>query len=230
MINRILVVAAHPDDEILGCGGTLARHVKGGDTVDIVFLSDGVTSRDRENSVDEIERRKCSAFKAAEIIGARKPVFGDFKDQMLDSYSLIEIVKFIETILKQVGPNIIYTHDFSDLNVDHLITHRAVMTACRPLPENQIKSIYAFECVSSTEWSVEVGGGTFVPNYFVDISSTINMKMAALRAYEFEMRPSPHSRSFENVQSLATFRGHSVGVLYAEAFRLIRGLRFDTLL
>lgn len=225
MTNKVLIVAAHPDDEILGCGGTMARHVQEGDNVDILYISDGVTARNREHTSEEIAERNAAAHAAAKIVGANAPTFGTFQDQRLDTSPLIEIVRLIEGTISRVRPNIIYTHHFGDLNLDHAITHRAVMTATRPQPGTQIAFVYAFECLSSTEWNIEGAAHDFTPNYFVDISSSIKTKMDALQAYKVEMRPAPHARSFDNVQNLARLRGSSVGVAAAEAFRLIRGVR-----
>ena len=153
MNKKILVVAAHPDDEVLGCGGTMARHAKNGDKVHIVFMSDGVNSRENVKYNEENERREY-AKKASEILGAQTPKFFDFPDNMMDTVPLLEIVKELEVYIQELQPNIVYTHYKGDLNIDHQITYQAVMTACRPTPRSSITQIYLFEILSSTEWSI----------------------------------------------------------------------------
>ena len=182
--KKILIIAAHPDDEVLGCGGTIARHVQSKDEVNIVFLSDGVSSRKKLNQ--SIEERNASAFKASEILGIKPPKFLNFPDNKMDTIALLEIVKKLEKVIYKIKPEIIYTHHIGDLNVDHRITHQAVMTACRPQPNFSVKKILSFEVLSSTEWNSHSFGNYFHPNYFVNITEQIPIKMQALKAYGCE--------------------------------------------
>ena len=149
------------------------------------------------------------------------PLQFDFPDNAMDSVPLIQIVQAIETVRSL--PNVVYTHFHNDLNIDHTICNRAVLTACRPQPGCSVKTVMAFEVLSSTEW-VDPTSTAFIPNTFIDISDHMDAKLKVLDAYKAEMRPSPHSRSLQGIQYLAGHRGHSVGVKYAEAFILIRDI------
>ncbi len=224
MSKKVLVIAAHPDDEILGCGGTLARHTKEGDVVHILIVAEGATSRDDDRNRDarseEINDLSRSAGKAAAILGAEKPVFLGLPDNRLDSLSLLDVVKPIEVIVEDIQPDIVYTHYSGDLNIDHRIVSTAAMTACRPLPGSSVRAIYCFETLSSTGW--DNNDCDFRPNRWIDISETMDKKIAALEAYEQEMRPFPHARSLEAVAALARVRGSSVGIHAAEAFAVVR--------
>jgi LmbE family N-acetylglucosaminyl deacetylase len=218
---KVLVVAAHPDDEVLGCGGTIARHVAKGDEAKAIFMTDGVSSRLPVTGASPAwGRRQVAAHRAAEVLGLMLPsaVLG-FGDNRMDDGPLLDVVQMIEGGVSSFAPDIIYTHHAGDLNIDHQITHQAVMTACRPMPGSTVKAIYAFEVPSSTEWASDQ---SFRPNYFVDISSTLDKKMEALKAYNEEMRDFPHPRSYEAVEALAKWRGASVGLQAAEAFMTLR--------
>mgnify|MGYP005659101447 FL=1 len=219
MSKNIVVFAAHPDDEALGCSGTLSRHVDDGDNVFIVFMADGETSR-HTNKV-ELSDRKDSAYRSCEIIGCHKPEFIDYPDNRMDTVEFLDIVKKVEYFINKYKPLIVYTHYQNDLNIDHQITYRATMTACRPQPSFCVKEIYSFEVLSSTEWSLE---SVFNPKKFVDISNTLSRKLDALDEYASEMRSFPHTRSKDAVLALAKLRGSSVGVKSAEAFQIERFL------
>ncbi len=221
-MKTILVVAAHTDDEALGCGGTIARHVAEGDLVYAVFMADGVSSRNQTNTT-AIAQRESAADKARGILGIREYIYLGLPDNRMDSLPLIDVVQCLEPIITRLKPNTIYTHHHGDLNIDHRITHQAVMTACRPVPECCVREIFAFEVVSSTEWSTPALE-PFLPNLFVDISTHLGVKMQALSAYAEEMRTAPHSRSFEHVEMLARHRGYSVGLDAVEAFSIVRKL------
>lgn len=221
-MRSILVVAAHTDDEVLGCGGTIARHVTKGDTVHAVFMADGVTSRPDATHA-EIKQRNSAAASAHKILGIEQAYMLGFPDNRMDSVPLLDIVQKLEKILQKVQPEVVYTHHIGDLNIDHQITHQAVMTACRPIPGTTVKEIYAFEVLSSTEWNTP-GLLLFIPNVFMDISRYLEIKISALKAYEVEMCEEPHSRSIENAKRLAELRGNAVGLEAAEGFSLVRAL------
>ncbi len=216
--RKVLIVAAHPDDEVLGCGGTIAAHSSRGDQVSILFLADGVGSRNIKKSTRAVLLRKRAAAKAASILGVKKIHYLGLPDNQLDSVSLLKIVKLIENVVRQVKPCIVYTHFSGDLNVDHRVCHAAVMTACRPVPGATVKAIYSFEVLSSTEWALRHVAAPFCPARFHDISAFLTKKIEALRAYDMEMRPFPHARSFEAVEALARLRGVTVGIAAAESF------------
>ncbi|MDA9421474.1 PIG-L deacetylase family protein [Bradyrhizobium sp. CCBAU 53380] len=220
MTERVLIVAAHADDEALGCGGTIARHADDGDSVEVLFLADGVSSR----GSGVLAARHASAEKACKILGANVPVFFDFPDQRLDSAGLLPVVQTLEPVIARIQPTIIYTHHGGDLNLDHRIVHQAVMTALRPMPASTYKAIYAFEVASSTEWASSAIGEAFRPDRFVSIESTIERKIEALQAYDQEMRDFPHARSYAALRALATLRGASVGLVAAEGFVTLRSV------
>ena len=219
-MTTVLVVAAHADDEALGCGGAMLRHSQGGDAVHVLFLADGETARGAQTS-GKIAARREQAVAACAILGAERPQFLDFSDNRMDTVALLDIVKAVETVIDAVKPVIIYTHHGGDLNVDHRIAHQAVMTACRPQPGSTVRSIYAFEVASSTGWAGP-SHAPFVPARFVSVAGQMEGKRRALQCYADEMRPFPHIRSIEAIEALAHWRGASVGVPAAEAFEVIR--------
>ena len=219
-MRKILVVAAHPDDEVLGCGGAIAKHTSSGDKVDILFMTDGVSSRGDSDS--DVRERKESARQAADILGVSSVSFLDFPDNEMDSVPLLETVKAIEDVIFDIKPCVIYTHYSGDLNIDHQLTHRAVLTACRPHPDSFVKEIYSFEVLSSTHWQSYSEGTSFNPNYFLNIGKFIEKKIKALQCYNEEMREYPHARSYKVVKSMAEFRGGVVGLEYSEAFQVER--------
>lgn len=218
--ETVLIVAAHADDEVLGCGGAIARHVADGASVHAVFLADGVNSRANQTQAD-LERRLCAAKVAHEILGIEKVEYLGFPDNCMDSVPLLNVVRGLEEVIQSIRPEVVYTHHHGDLNVDHRIANQAVMTACRPLPGSSVKQILSFEVPSSTDWSNPCQE-PFVPNFFVNITDYFDRKLQALKAYQLEMRDPPHSRSTQHVESLARHRGSSIGLDFAEAFVSIR--------
>lgn len=227
--RNVLVVAAHPDDEILGVGGTVARHAGEGDRVHTLILAEGSTSRsdtrDRDAHGGTIDALKEAARAAARCLGAEPPRFAGLPDNRMDGLDLLDVVKHVEAAAAELSPAVIYTHHGGDLNIDHRITHQAVMTAFRPLPGVGPQAIYCFETLSATEWATPDVGPPFQPCHFVDIAAQLEAKRRALACYTHEMRDFPHSRSIENVEYLARYRGGSVGVPAAEAFTVARQLR-----
>ncbi|MBR71860.1 MAG: GlcNAc-PI de-N-acetylase [Rhodospirillaceae bacterium] len=227
MKRNILVVASHPDDEILGCAGTIARHVNEGDCVHIHIVAEGATSRSVESKGGDVENHlislRNSANKASQLLGVDDLYLGDFPDNKLDTVPLLDIIKTLEKKAQDYKPTIVYTHHSGDLNIDHQIVSRAAMTAFRPQPSSSVESIYTFETVSSTEWGTD-SQEKFKPTRFVDITNYLDTKRDALLCYSSEMREFPHARSIEAIEALAKFRGASVGLNAAEAFMQIRDL------
>jgi LmbE family N-acetylglucosaminyl deacetylase len=221
MPKSILVVAAHSDDETIGCGGTISRHVSEGNEVHLLFMTDGVGSRNGENC--DVNERLVSAKKATKILGVNSMQNLSFPDNKMDSVPLLDVTQAIEKKVVEIQPDIIYTHHIGDLNIDHQVTHKAVITACRPQPNFCVKEIYAFEVLSSTEWHTQISE-YFVPNVFVDITDFLSIKMQAFKSYQSEIREVPHSRSEEHLELLAKHRGYCVGVKAAEAFMLVRSI------
>jgi len=222
MGKSVLVVAAHADDESLGCGATIKKHVDSGDQVTIIFMTDGVGSRS-VGSTDG-SKRNLAKEKALQVLGVGSQFQFDFPDNAMDSVPLLEVVQAIECVIDRVKPQIIYTHFHGDLNVDHRICFDAVMTATRPVPNQSVKEIYGFEVLSSTEWQIKPDKA-FTPQMYVDVSDCFESKIIALKAYNDEMHDSPHSRSYEHVEVLGKHRGHTVGIKYAEAFMTYRILK-----
>jgi N-acetylglucosamine malate deacetylase 1 len=226
--KRILVVAAHPDDEVLGCGAAIAGHARLGDEVHLVIMAEGATSRDdsREPALrgEELARLAQSAHRACAILGASSLTLCGEPDNRLDSVELLDLVKIVEREIELHRPEIVYTHHAGDLNIDHRIVHSATVTACRPQPGHPVKTLLFFEVPSSTEWQSPGSAPAFLPNWFVDASDTLELKLQALQAYGSEMRPWPHARSLEGIEHLARWRGCSVGWEAAEAFQIGRHL------
>jgi LmbE family N-acetylglucosaminyl deacetylase len=218
--KNVLVLAAHPDDEVLGCGGTIALHVRRGDLVTIKFMTDGVGARTAhgEAAADIVDERSAAAWKAAAVLGVSRLEFGSFPDNALDTCRLLDLAKAIEAVIEAVAPDVVYTHFTGDLNIDHELTHRAVLTALRPMAGRPNPSIFCFEVPSSTEWAGAHMRPAFRPARYVDISTVMDIKLEALRAYDTELRPFPHPRSIEAVTALATVRGAASGLQRAEAF------------
>jgi LmbE family N-acetylglucosaminyl deacetylase len=229
MKKNILVVAAHPDDEVLGCGATIARYAREGHIVSVMILGEGVTSRDDKQQKlkrsRELNLIKRYVQKANSLIGVKNIILHDLPDNRFDTIDLLTIIKLIEKQLVKTVPEIVYTHTNCDLNIDHSITHRAVLTATRPQSGNFIKEIYAFEIPSSTEWAFQRFEPAFCPNTFIDIKDTLTLKIRAMNIYKSESKPFPHPRSKEALIALARYRGSAAGLAAAEAFELVRKIR-----
>jgi len=222
MNKRILVIVAHPDDEILGVGGTINKHVKDNDGVYCLILGEGEKSRGIGNFNEKIFELHNQAKKSGEIIGFKQIYFENLPDNEFDSVSLLKITKKIEEYINKIKPDIIYTHYENDLNIDHRLTFQGVITACRPCNNNCPKEIYCFETLSSTEWQLQ--SKEFKPNVYINIENEIETKIQALRAYTSELRNYPHPRSEEGIKILAKYRGLECGKRYVEAFKLIRSI------
>ena len=223
--GNILVIAAHPDDEVLGCGGTIARLTKEGAKLYIAILGEGVTSRYKKREAADykvVEGLQSRSKDVAKILNAEPPFHYNLPDNRFDTVPLLDIIKTVEKLINRFQPQIVYTHHGGDLNIDHAITHRAVMTATRPVENCPVKEIYAFEVLSSTEWAFGQFKPAFQPNVFVDISATLETKVRAMQIYESEMQPFPHPRSSRGIRSVAERWGTGVGLHAAEAFQLIR--------
>jgi LmbE family N-acetylglucosaminyl deacetylase len=225
--RRVLAVVAHPDDEVLGCGGTLARLAGEGGDVRILILGEGITSRQARRDV-RAGRRALAALRrdareAARLLGARSSEVLGFPDNRFDALPLLDLVKAVGRAVEAAAPDLVLTHFAGDLNVDHRLTCQAVLTACRPLPGAPAREILSFEVPSSTEWQTADACVPFAPRQFVVLTARhVATKVAAMEAYASERRPFPHPRSPEAVRALARWRGASAGVAFAEAFSLVR--------
>ena len=222
----ILIEAAHPDDEVLGCGASAAKWAEAGKEVHVVILAEGATSRDfarnPESRIEELSALEKSAQSAGKILGVTSVRLLNFPDNRMDSVDRLEVIKIVEKQIELVKPETVVTHHSGDINIDHQITHQAVVTACRPQPRESVRRLLAFEVPSSTEWQPPDSAPSFRPNWFEDVSKTLERKLQALEIYAEEMRTWPHSRSLQAVEHLARWRGSSVGCEAAEAFILLR--------
>ena len=226
MKGKLLVVAAHPDDQVLGCGGTVARLVRAGWEARCLILGEGATSRDerrdRAGRSREISGLKSQTAEANRILGFRKSFSLDFPDNRFDTVPLIEIVKAVEKVKAEFEPQMVFTHHPGDLNIDHKAAFEAVITATRPVAGEPVREIYSFEVMSSTEWAYP---GTFHPDVFYDITATMKRKLDAMRRYKTELKEPPHPRSLDGIRACASAWGFKNGMGYAEAFQTVRVLR-----
>ena len=226
--KKILLVVAHPDDELLGLGGTInylvqkcSAHIK------VVILGEGITSRSDTRNPDlwekQLEQHKKNIYDAKNILGYQELSCYDFPDNRFDNIDLLEIIKVIEKEKNSFQPEIIFTHHGGDLNIDHQITFQAVMTSSRPFQEDKLTTIVTFETPSSTEWQSSIDPRSFRPNFYVPLlKSHIEKKSLAMECYQYEKRPFPHPRSPEALMVLAQNRGLAIGEKYAEAFCIVR--------
>ena len=224
--KNILVIAAHPDDEVLGCGGTIARHTINGEKCYVLIMSEGITSRDdiptHDRRKKEIKKLRKQTEQAGRILSVAGIEFNSFPDNRMDGVDLLDVVKKVEETIDNYRPEIIYTHHFGDVNIDHQIIAQAVETATRPVKGNPVKEIYSFEIPSSTEWAFANPNHHFRPNCYIDIEKTLSKKIEAFECYRGEKRTFPHPRSSDALANLAKTRGVQVGLKAAEAFTLIR--------
>ena len=221
MTNSILIVVAHSDDETIGMGGTIKNHTSKGDNVFLISMTDGVSAWSNK-SKNLVEERIKASEKASSILNFKWERRFSFPDNQMDNCSILEIVKSIEEVKFKIQPKIVYTHSSSDLNIDHGIVSRSVLTAFRPQPNEHCNEIRLFEVPSATDFGHEDITGNFKPNLFINISDSWPYKLKALNAYSSEMKIYPHTRSLESIKNLAKWRGNQVGLDLAEAFQVIR--------
>jgi len=228
--KKIMVIVAHPDDEILGLGGSMNRIINQyGAEVHVVILGEGLTSRaDQRNTEDwnaELKEHRKNIYDASEKIGYDSVSIYNFPDNRFDSVDLLDLIKVIEKEKKEHNPAVIFTHHGGDVNIDHQRCFEAVITACRPMEQESVEAIITFETPSGTEWRASTDPRHFVPNFFIKITENQLMaKIKAMESYTFEKRKYPHPRSPEALRTRAAFWGNSVGGHYAEAFHLVRNI------
>ncbi|MDB3987463.1 PIG-L family deacetylase [Candidatus Pelagibacter sp.] len=226
-MKNILIIAAHPDDEVLGCGGLIKKNIKQKNKIRILFLAEGVTSRysikdlNHPKVIKKSNERNENAIKALQNLGIKKnQIFlSNNPCARLDNLNQLEIIKNIEKHIQDFKPSEIFTHWHSDANIDHRIAYEATITASRPVYNFKINLIASYEVLSSTEWNFRE---SFNPNYFEDITKYIDNKIEAIKLYKDELRPYPHSRSIKSIISLSNYRGVQAGYKNAEAFHIIR--------
>jgi LmbE family N-acetylglucosaminyl deacetylase len=225
---KVLVIAAHPDDEVLGCGGTICRLSREGHDVHIAILGEGITSRfvkreHADQSLVKILHER--SMEAAQFLGAKDVTLFNLPDNRFDAVPLLDIVKLIEETIDKIAPEVVYTQHGGDLNIDHERVYRATLTATRPVSGSLVQKVYAYEVPSSTEWAFQSFAPLFRPNSFLDIGDTLDSKIEALKLYDSEVRDFPHPRSPEALRALARRWGSVAGLDAAEAFELVREIR-----
>jgi LmbE family N-acetylglucosaminyl deacetylase len=218
--KNVLVIAAHPDDEVIGMGGTIAVHAARGDDVFIAILTDGATVQ-FPNDPDMVALKKEQAIKAAAVLGAKEVFSGDFPDQRLDVTPLLEVNRFVESVVRKVEPQVIYTHHFSELNADHRIAYEAAAVAARPF------SLASFERLLCYSVDTLAYAGSTPPqfNVYSDIEETLELKLTAMEVYNTEVRAYPHPRSLEALRHMALRNGAMVGLRAAEVFQSVLEIR-----
>jgi len=227
-MHNTLVIAAHPDDEVLGCGGTISRLADEGDEVYIAILGEGITARhpeQKKTNHDALGVLHNTSKKVSKLLQAKDLFLYHLPDNRFDTVPLLDIIKQVEKLIDQLQPNTIFTHHCGDLNIDHEITNRAVITATRPISGCSVKKIYAFEIPSSTDWAFGQFHRSFQPNVFFDIETTLETKLNAMKLYASEVKSFPHPRSLTALEAVARRLGSIVGYKAAEAFELIREIR-----
>lgn len=221
----ILVVAAHPDDEVLGVGGTLARLARGGAKTHVVYLATGITGRHEATSQAgaEIDALTGDARRAAALLGVSTQTFLGLPDNRLDTVPRMDIVRELNILLDRLRPDVVFTHHHGDYNWDHRAAHEATVMACRACPgEVHPATLLTYEVPSSTERAIQHSGTVFLPTVYVDIAADLDAKLAALAAYSTEVKQPPHPRSVRALETWAQKRGNEVGLAHAEAFSLAR--------
>lgn len=220
-MKKILVVCAHPDDETLGMGGTIALYTEKKENVYVLIVSEGESARGKSNT--KILQRKKQAEGACELLGVKKIKFLDYEDQKLDTVPLSELSQKIETVIKEWKPSVVYTHFWNDINQDHRQVYEATAIAVRPLPKSKISQFIVFETPSSTEWGSKKK--IFSPNLFINITNVMNKKLQAFSKYKNEVMSYPHPRSKKSITNRARFWGNTVGINFAESFMIVREIK-----
>lgn len=215
----VLVVAPHPDDEVLGCGGVIARHSDHGDQVHVLVITRGIPEL---FSLDLVEQARSELRQAHELLGVVSSRFLDFPAPRMDTVPRHTVSDAIGRVLKELRPHTMYVPHFGDLHFEHGLTYESCLVAARPIGNCSVRRILAYETLSETEWGPPVAGAAFQPTVFVDIEPYLAKKLAAMACFRSQLRPEPHPRSLANIESLATLRGSVAALKAAEAFALVR--------
>jgi LmbE family N-acetylglucosaminyl deacetylase len=215
----VLVIAAHPDDEALGCAGAMLKHARAGNRVHVLILTDGAGGR---YTGEKAAGLKKAAERSAELLGAASLEIADFPNQGLDAVPLLELIQAVEAVMERVKPRVIYTHHYGDLNLDHQVAYRVAITAARPLPGSPVRDLYTYFVPSSSEWNQLTPQDAFLPNVYLDIADCLEEKIQAASFYGSEMRPYPYPRSPRALRAHAAQFGLQAGLEFAEPFQLMR--------
>lgn len=223
-MSKILVIAAHPDDEVLGMGGTIAKLTQAGNEVYVLIVTDGSSSqyRDSDELSKIIEDKKLETKACADVLGVKKVFYGELPDMKLDSTPHIAINQVIEKTIDEVQPQFVYTHFWGDVNMDHQCVYKSTLVAVRPVMGQVVKELYCYRVPSSTEWTPNKADTMFMPNVFVDIEKESEIKYEAFSKYTTELREYPHPRSIRYLRESDKTVGLRVGLFCAEEFVLLR--------
>lgn len=219
MSNRVMVIAAHPDDEVLGCGGTIARHVKRGDDVNIVIVTRGAAEVFPPEQVATI---RAELARAHAVLGVSQVHFLDFPAPLLDMVARYKLNDALAALIRMEQPGTVYVHHRGDVHHDHQVIYEATLVACRPVDDSPVQRLLAYETLSETEWAAPHGDAAFVPTCYIDISAYLAQKLEAMACYASQLHDPPHPRSLQNIEALAHYRGGTVSREAAEAFMLVR--------
>lgn len=219
-MNKVVVISAHPDDEVLGCGGTLLKHKEQKDEISWIII----TNIFEENgfSKEHVNSRQLEIEKVAKQLGIKNTFKLDYPTMELESGILPSMISKISKIFSEINPEVIYVMNRSDAHSDHRVSFDAVIACTKSFRYPSIKKVLMYECISETEFAPALPERVFQPNYFVDITDHFSEKVDIMKIYESELGEHPFPRSIKNIEALATFRGASVGVRHAEAFQLIK--------
>lgn len=218
---RILAIAAHPDDEVIGAGGTLARHVAEGDEVYWCVVTEAHSPRWPEEVRVQARRQ---VDQVQQVLGIREVFFCGFTTVALNTVPYIDLCSALQRVVDEVQPEVVYTTPGSDINLDHRLVYEATLVATRPLPGSCVRRVLSYEVSTTARYGLPAGSSGFEPNVFVDISRYLDKKLEVMRCYEAELRTYPHPRSLRGIRLLAEERGLSIGLGAAECFRLVREL------
>lgn len=224
---RILVVAAHPDDEVLGLGGTIAKYSRAGTEIALLIVTDGSSSQYRDNpDLPEIlAAKKQETARCANLLGISRVLYGNLPDMRLDVTPHVQINQVIESVIDSFQPTWVFTHFPGDVNADHQRVAHSTLVACRPTAGQCVKKLLFYSVPSATEWNAPSASNAFLPNVFMDITGPCaDLKYRAFACYETELRPYPHPRSVQYLQTADTAVGNRVGLSAAEAFMLVRSI------
>lgn len=226
-MQNVLVVAAHPDDEVLGVGGTMPLLKQAGGRVTVIIVTDGSSSQ-YEGDAETLRRKHQQARNANDLLGVDELLQWDFPDMRLDTVPHIELNRAFEAVIDEQQFDTVFVQNGEDVNLDHLAVYRSILVATRPVPGQPVRSLLSYHVNSSTEWGSRTQGTIFCPNYYIDISSTIQQKLDAMICYEDELRPAPHPRSLPAIRSRAEVFGSEIGVSHAEGFKLLLHRSIDS--
>lgn len=222
-MNRVVVVAPHADDEIIGCGATIARHIKEGDEVTIIIATNASIGAPELYREDQVENTRSEAIAAHRFLGVKETVFMDFPAPALNAFPEFKISLELSKIFQKIKPTHLYLPHPGDIHQDHKAIYRSSLVAARPQGENKVSNIYCYETLSETEWT-PMQEKAFVPNHFVDVTDVFSKKSEAMKFFGSQIKEFPHSRSVETFEALAMYRGATIGVERAEAFIVERQL------